>query len=66
MDEMRAAGTDWRLIQYGGAVHGFTNPTAGADNSKGMAYNPKADKRSFQAMADFYQEIFAAAPKTSR
>ncbi|MEO7959761.1 MAG: dienelactone hydrolase family protein [Fibrobacteria bacterium] len=59
MDEMRAAGVDWHLIQYGGAVHGFTNPNAGGDNSKGMAYNAKADKRSFQAMADFYQEIFA-------
>jgi dienelactone hydrolase len=58
-DEMRAAGVDWRLIKYGGAVHGFTNPNAGTDNSKGMAYNAKADKRSWQAMVDFYQEIFA-------
>jgi dienelactone hydrolase len=60
-DEMRSAATDWELIEYGGSVHGFTNPTAGSDNSKGMAYNPKADKRSFQAMADFYQDIFAAS-----
>ena len=60
-DEMRTAGTDWQLIEYGGAVHAFTNPTAGSDASKGMAYNPKADQRSFQAMADFYQEIFAVA-----
>lgn len=58
-DEMRAAGVDWRVIKYSGAVHGFTNPYAGNDNSKGMAYNAKADKRSWQAMADFYQEIFA-------
>jgi dienelactone hydrolase len=59
-DEMRNAGVDWRLIKYGGAVHGFTNPAAGSDNSKGMAYNPKADKRSWTAMQDFYKEIFAA------
>ncbi len=59
-DEMRAAKTDWRLVQYGNSVHGFTNPGAGSDNSKGMAYNPKADARSFQAMEDFYREIFAA------
>ena len=59
-DEMRAAKTDWSLVQYGGAVHGFTNPNAGSDNSKGMAYNPKADLRSFQAMQDFYREIFGA------
>ncbi|MDB5050823.1 MAG: dienelactone hydrolase family protein [Fibrobacteres bacterium] len=60
-DEMRAGGVDWRLIKYGGAVHGFTNPNAGTDNSKGMAYNAKADKRSWQAMVDFYQEIFSGS-----
>ena len=59
-DEMRAAKTDWSLVQYGNAVHGFTNPAAGSDNSKGMAYNPEADKRSFRALQDFYQEIFAS------
>lgn len=58
-DEMRAAKADWELIQYGNAVHGFTNPNAGNDNSKGMAYNPKAEQRSFRAMRDFYLEIFA-------
>jgi dienelactone hydrolase len=58
--EMRAAGTDWRLIQYGGAVHGFTNPQAGTDNSKGMAYNAKADARSWLAATDFLKEAFSA------
>jgi dienelactone hydrolase len=57
--EMRAGGVDWRLIQYGGAVHGFTNPYAGTDNSKGMAYNAKADNRSWQAAVDFFHEIFS-------
>jgi dienelactone hydrolase len=59
-DEMRAAKADWSLVQYGNAVHGFTNPNAGSDNSKGMAYNPLADKRAFQAMQDLYQESFAS------
>ena len=59
MDEMRAAKTDWNLVQFGNAVHGFTNPNAGNDNSKGMAYNAEADKRSFRDMQGFYQEIFA-------
>ncbi|MDB5105516.1 MAG: dienelactone hydrolase-like enzyme [Fibrobacteres bacterium] len=59
-EEMRSAAVDWRLTKFGGAVHAFTNPSAGSDNSKGMAYNAKADKRSFQEMADFYQEVFAA------
>lgn len=57
-DEMRAAKVDWQLIQYGGAVHSFTQPMAGNDNSKGAAYNEKADKRSWQAMKDFLAEIF--------
>ena len=46
--EMRDAKVDWELIAYGGAVHGFTDKTAGTDNSKGMAYNERADKRSFE------------------
>lgn len=58
-DEMRGAKVDWQLIQYGNAVHSFTNPDAGADNSKGAAYNPLADRRSFQAMRDFFGEVFA-------
>ncbi len=57
-DEMRKAGVDWQLVSYGTAVHGFTNPANGADNSKGAAYNEKADKRSWQAMKDFFEEIF--------
>jgi dienelactone hydrolase len=57
-NEMRAGGVDWQMIQYGGAVHSFTQPTAGNDNSKGAAYNEKADKRSWQAMTQFFGEIF--------
>jgi dienelactone hydrolase len=58
MDEMRAAGVDWQLTQYGGAVHAFTVKAAGNDNSKGAAYNETADRRSWQAMKDFFAEIF--------
>ena len=57
-NEMRAARVDWQLIQYGGAVHSFTQPNAGNDNSKGAAYNEKADKRSWEAMQQFLAEIF--------
>jgi dienelactone hydrolase len=57
-DELRTAKVDWQLIQYGGAVHSFTQPMAGNDNSKGAAYNEKADKRSWQAMQGFFAEIF--------
>ena len=50
---------DWQLVKYGNAVHSFTNPAAGNDNSKGAAYNEKADRRSWQAMKDFFSEVFA-------
>jgi dienelactone hydrolase len=56
-DEMRAGGVDWQLIIYGGAVHSFTNPDAGNDKSKGVAYDAKADRRSWEAMKGFFGEI---------
>nr|MBN2277340.1 dienelactone hydrolase family protein [candidate division Zixibacteria bacterium] len=56
--EMRQAGVDWQMIFYGGAVHSFTNPGAGDDPSRGTAYNASADRRSWQAMKQFFGEIF--------
>ena len=56
--EMRDANVDWTLIKFGGAVHAFTQPMAGNDNSKGAAYNEKADKRSWAAMKMFFAGIF--------
>jgi len=55
-EEMRKGGVDWQFVSYGGAVHSFTNPEAGSDNSKGAAYNERADRRSWQAMKDFFAE----------
>jgi dienelactone hydrolase len=56
-EEMRQAKVDWQLVAYGGAVHSFTDWNAGSDNSKGAAYNKKADERSWQAMKDFFAEV---------
>ena len=58
MDEMRKGGVDWQLVQYGGAVHSFTDMRAGSDNTKGGAYNEAADRRSWQAMKYFLMEVF--------
>lgn len=58
-DEMRSHKVDWQLVKYGGAVHSFTDPTAGNDNSKGAAYHPLADQRSFLAMKSFLEESFS-------
>ena len=59
-EEMRKGAVDWQLVKYGGAVHSFTNPGAGNDNSRGAAYNEKADHRSWEAMKVFFAEIFKA------
>ena len=57
-EEMRRAGADWQMIYYGGAVHSFSNPQSGSDPSKGVAYNERADRRSWEAMKRFFDEIF--------
>lgn len=57
-DEMRQAKVDWEFVAYGNAVHSFTDWNAGNDNSKGAAYNEKADKRSWEDMKQFFAELF--------
>jgi dienelactone hydrolase len=57
-DEMRTSNADWQLNIYANAVHAFTHIDAGTDNSKGAAYNEKADKRSWEAMKIFFDELF--------
>ena len=57
--EMTDAKADWQMDYYSGAVHSFTRWDAGTDNSKGAAYNEKADKRSWEAMKIFLREIFS-------
>lgn len=54
--EMEAAGADWQLVAYGGAKHTFTNFNLPTDLPGPAAYNEKADKRSWQAMKDFFAE----------
>jgi len=62
-EEMRKAKIDWQLTAYGNAVHSFTHWDAGTDNSRGAAYNEKADKRSWEDMKDFLGELFNASAK---
>jgi len=56
--EMKDAGVDYELDLYGHTVHAFTNPNAGNDPSRGVAYSAQADARSWQRMEDFFEEIF--------
>ena len=56
-DEMRQAKVDWQLVKYGGAVHSYTEKEAGNNPQAGAAYNEKADRRSWEAMKEFFGEI---------
>ncbi len=58
-EEMRKAGADWQMVFYGDAVHSFSNPDSGTDKSKGVKYDAKADKRSWQHMRSFLEEVLA-------
>jgi dienelactone hydrolase len=52
------ANVDWEMDVYANTKHGFTNPDAGKFGMDQLAYNEKADKRSWQRMKDFFAEIF--------
>lgn len=54
-----AAAADWQMVSYGGAKHGFTNPDAGSYGMDSLAYDPKADARSWSLMQSFLAEVLA-------
>lgn len=58
-EEMTKARADWELISYGNTVHSFTNPQADGSMMPGIRYNPQSDARSWQAMRNFFDEVFA-------
>jgi dienelactone hydrolase len=56
---MRTSGKDWQMVYYGGAVHSFTNPAADKAGIKGIAYDQRAEERSWKHMQLFLAEIFS-------
>jgi len=59
--EMEAAGVEYRFVNYPGVRHSFTNPEAddfGKKFNLPLAYDQEADRKSWQAMQDFFSEIF--------
>jgi dienelactone hydrolase len=59
-NEMRSNHVDWEMAVYGGAVHSFTDTNAGSDPKTGQAYDPKADKRSFEVLSDLVNGLYFA------
>lgn len=58
--EMENSGARWTMKEYPGAVHSFTVEEAGNDVSKGAAYDPAADKASWDEMKAFFDRLFTA------
>ncbi len=56
-NELDAAGADWQLHAYGHTGHAFTDKSAQMPE-RGVAYQPDADRRSWNAMEDFLAELF--------
>ncbi|VVO14247.1 dienelactone hydrolase family protein [Pseudomonas fluorescens] len=55
-DEMNAAGVDWQLLSYGGAVHSFTDPQANMPGK--MMYDARTASRAFVSMHNLLDEVF--------
>ena len=56
--EMTDLKVDWQLHSYGNTVHAFTNPKAN-NPALGTVYNETADKRAWQSMKNFLEEVLA-------
>ncbi|MFG3044233.1 dienelactone hydrolase family protein [Streptomyces sp. NPDC048241] len=46
--EMQAAGVDWRLTVYGGALHAFHHPTVGHTVRPGVGHHPRHAQRAWR------------------
>jgi dienelactone hydrolase len=60
--QMDSIGAAYTFIGYDSATHAFTNPAATANGKKfnlPIAYNPKADTASWEAMKNFFVTLFA-------
>jgi dienelactone hydrolase len=57
--QLRENNVDYVIVKYGHAVHAFTEADVDAQNIDGAKYNAAADRRSWQAMKDFLNELFA-------
>jgi dienelactone hydrolase len=52
---LEEAKVKFEVINYPGAVHSFTVPTADEVGIEGIKYNKEADEKSWQAMQDLFE-----------
>jgi dienelactone hydrolase len=60
---MQAAGVDWRLVIYGGALHAFHHPPTRADQTvlPGVGYHPRHAQRAWRDVVDLLTECLPLA-----
>ena len=56
--ELTDAKADWQIHAYGNAGHAFTDTALIQPAAPGVAYEGRADRRSWKAMSDFLAELF--------
>jgi len=60
IEQMEAADADFMFVEFADAVHSFTSRAAGErEPGKAVAYNARADRRSWAAMRSLFEEVFA-------
>lgn len=62
-EQMKAAKIDYQFLSYAGAVHAFTNKETDSYGIPGVAYNAKADARSWEHMKLALAEAFVTTTK---
>lgn len=58
-EEMRQAGADWYLVDFGNAVHCFAEADAGTDPSSNCRYHAPSAKRAYRVMHAFFDNAFS-------
>ncbi|WP_036231187.1 dienelactone hydrolase family protein [Marinobacterium jannaschii] len=56
---LQTADVDWQFVSYSRAQHSFTNPAASQLGIENIAYSEAADRRSWQVLQVFFNEIFS-------
>lgn len=66
-ENLRSSNVNWELDIYSGAKHSFTRPDAAVRSDPARAaYDPQADRRSWQAMLDFLDGLFSESNGQAR
>ena len=55
--ELNRNNADWNIHVYGHTGHAFTNPKAKFPE-KGLFFEPKSNKRAWNSMVYFFNEVF--------